>query len=169
MAGAVDVPSFGVRFLGDEASFRRTVVTPVLVWEAPPETPEEPLLFSTRAGQMAKRPRRGAPMFFFVQKSVKNAFADEVTLGRTANNDISVEDNSVSRFHAYFARTKKGASWSLVDAKSTAGTFLAGKQLEPRTPMPVSSGVRLRVGDVELQFLDPAGFWRYLQKLIRAK
>ncbi len=169
MAGAVDVPSFGVKFLGDEAGFRRSVVTPVLVWEAPPETPEEPLLFSTRAGQKSKRPRRGAPMFFFVQKSVKNAFADEVTLGRTANNDISVEDNSVSRFHAYFAPAKKGAAWSLVDAKSTAGTFLGGKQLEPRTPMPISSGVRLRVGDVELQFLEPDGFWQYLQRLIRAK
>ena len=164
MAGAVDVPTFGVRYLGDEAAFRRTVTMPVLIWEAPPETPEAPLLFSTRAGQKTKRPRRGTPLFFFVRKSVKNAFADEVTLGRTANNDITIEDNSVSRFHAYFAPVKKG--WTLVDAKSTAGTFLGGKKLAPRTPAQLENETRLKVGDVELQFLDPSGFWQYLQNLI---
>lgn len=166
MAGAREVASFGVRYLHDEEAFRRAVTTPVLLWQAPPATPEAPLLFSTRAGQ-AKRPGKGSPMFFFVQKSVKNAFADEVTLGRTANNDITIEDNSVSRFHAYFAPDKAGG-WSLVDAKSTSGTFLGGKRLEPRAPATLKNEVRLKVGDVELQFLEPQGFWQLLHELIRA-
>lgn len=166
MAGARELASFGVRYLNDEAAFRRAVTTPVLLWQAPPATPEAPLLFSTRAGHEKKRPTKGASMFFFVQKSVKNAFADEVTLGRTANNDITIEDNSVSRFHAYFAPDKAGG-WSLVDAKSTSGTFLGGKKLQPRAPAALKSEMKLKVGEVELQFLDPEGFWQFLNELIR--
>ena len=166
MAGARDVATFTARYLDDEAAFRRAVTTPVLLWQAPPETPEAPLLFSTRAGQQKSRPGKGSSMFFFVKKSVKNAFADEVTLGRTANNDITIEDNSVSRFHAYFAPDKTGG-WSLVDAKSTSGTYLAGKKLQPRTPVALKNEVMLKVGEVELQFLDPEGFWRFLHELIR--
>jgi pSer/pThr/pTyr-binding forkhead associated (FHA) protein len=140
---------------------------PVLLWEAPPATKEAPLLFATRAGEKNKHPAPGRAMFFFVEKSVKNAFADEVTVGRTANNDITIEENSVSRFHAYFKPGGKGAPWTLVDAKSTAGTFVGGKRLAPRTPVSISSEMSLRIGDVELQFLEPDGFWRYLCALIR--
>src|SRR5207248_1189365 len=125
---------------------------------------------ATRPGQQLRRPGPGQAVFFFVEKSVKNAFADEVTLGRTANNDITIEDNSVSRFHAYFAPSKKGREgkqWSVVDAKSTAGTWLSGKKLTPRAPALVSAAMRLKVGDVELQFLDPEGFWKYLRAQIR--
>lgn len=166
MAGARDVATFGVKFLNDEAAFRRTVRQPVLLWQAPPSKREAPLLFSTRAGEKVKRPAVGRAVFFYVEKSVKNAFADEVTVGRTANNDISIDDNSVSRFHAYFAPGKKGESWALVDAKSTAGTFLAGKRLPPKSPASITNEMRLRIGDVELQFLEPDGFWHYLKGLI---
>lgn len=168
MAGAREVATFAARYLADEAAFRRAVTAPVLLWQAPPEAPEAPLLFSTRAGQPGKRPGKGSSMFFVVKKSVKNAFADEVTLGRTANNDITIEDNSVSRFHAYFAPDKAGG-WSLVDAKSTSGTFLGGQKLSPRAPAALKNGLMLKVGDVELQFLEPEGFWQLLRQLIRAQ
>jgi len=169
MAGARDVATFGVKFLGDEAGFHRTVMHPVLLWQAPPSKKEAPLLFATRAGEKAKRPSPGRAMFFFVEKSAKNAFADEVTVGRTANNDITIEENSVSRFHAYFKPGKKGAPWAVVDAKSTAGTYVGGKRLAPKTPVSIANETHLRIGDVELQFLDPDGFWRYLTALIRPK
>ena len=169
MAGARDVAMFGAKYLTDEAAFRRALTHPVLLWEAPPAKKEEPLLFATRPGERPKRPSPGRAVFFDVAKSVKNAFADEVTLGRTANNDISIEDNSVSRFHAYFAPGKPGEPWSLVDAKSTAGTFIGEERLVARTPVPISSGMQLKIGDVELQFLEPDGFWQYLQGLIAPK
>ncbi len=167
MAGARDVATFGVRFINDEAAFHRTVMHPVLLWQAPPSTKEAPLLFATRAGDRHKRPAPGRAMFFFIEKSAKNAFTDEVTVGRTANNDIAIEENSVSRFHAYFKPGAKGAPWTLVDAKSTAGTFVAGKKLSPKTPVSISSEMHLRIGDVELQFLEPAAFWQYLRGLIQ--
>ena len=166
MAGAREVSTFAIRFLSDETAFRRAVPGPVLLWEAPPTTREAPLLFATRPGGGQTRPSASTPLFFFVQKSAKNAFADEVTLGRTANNDITIEDNSVSRFHAYFAPDKSGG-WSLIDAKSTAGTFVAGKRLEPKTPVAVQPGSMLAVGEVELRFLDPDAFYKYCKALLR--
>jgi hypothetical protein len=167
MAGARDVASFGVKLLTDEAAFRRSLTHPVLLWESPPATREAPLLFSTRAGQKSKRPSPGRAVFFFVEKSVKNAFADEVTVGRTKNNDIAIEENSVSRFHAYFAPDQNGKLWSVVDAKSTAGTFVAGKRLLPKTPVSLSNEMRIRIGEVELRYLEPDGFVAYLRTLIR--
>jgi pSer/pThr/pTyr-binding forkhead associated (FHA) protein len=160
MAGALEVASFGAKFLTDEAGFRRTMTFPVLLWEAPPAKKEQPLLYATRPGQKSKRPQPGRAVFFHVEKNVMNAFADEVTLGRTANNDIAIEDNSVSRFHAYFVRTKNG--WSLVDAKSSGGTWLEGKRLSSNAPELIRSGARFKVGDVNLRFLEPEELWRYL-------
>jgi pSer/pThr/pTyr-binding forkhead associated (FHA) protein len=176
MAGAREVASYGAKWVSDEAAYRRVIVHPVLVWAAPPATKEEPLLFATRPGDRIKRPAPGQAVFYVVAKSVKNAFADEVTLGRTANNDITIEDNSVSRFHAYLSPDKKGpvagrtgqqGAWSLVDAKSTMGTFLSGKQLKPKTPVPIASGTTFKVGEVELQFLDVEGFWKFLRGLLK--
>jgi pSer/pThr/pTyr-binding forkhead associated (FHA) protein len=165
MAGAREVASFGVRYLNDAAAFRRALRHPVLVWESPPEAKEEPLLFATRPGYGVVRPAPGRSVFFDVAKSAKNAFVDEVTLGRTANNDITVEENTVSRFHAYLAPSPEG-KWSLVDAKSSSGTYVRGVKLEPRQPQALQNEERFRVGDVELLFLEPEGFWQYLMKLI---
>ena len=168
MAGARDVASFGVKYLADEAAFRRTVTYPVLLWEHAPTKKEEPLLFATNAGSKLTRPSPGRAMFFALAKTVQNAFADEVTLGRTRNNDVSVEDNSVSRFHAYFAPDKKGTRWSLVDANSTAGTFLAGKRLKAKLPVMLEDQMKMKIGQVDLQFLLPDSFLGYLQKLAAA-
>lgn len=169
MAGAREVASYGAKWVTDEAAYRRTVIHPVLVWAAPPATKDEPLLFATRPGDRIKRPAPGQAVFFDVSKSVKNAFADEVTVGRTMNNDITIEDNSVSRFHAYLAPDKKGTTWSLVDAKSTMGTFLSGNKLKPKTPVAIASGTSFRVGEVELQFLDVDGFWKFLRGLLKGR
>ncbi|MBL8951149.1 MAG: FHA domain-containing protein [Myxococcaceae bacterium] len=174
MAGARDVATFGVKYLNPgsstgEAAFLKAVIHPVLLWLAPPSKKEEPLLFATRAGGRSKRPSPGRAMFFFVEKSVKNAFTDEVTVGRTSNNDVTIEENSVSRFHAYFKPGAKGAGWTLVDAKSTAGTYVGGKKLEPKTPVVLTNAAVVRIGDVELQFLEPKGFWQYMQELIKPR
>src|SRR4051812_10095450 len=120
MAGGREGASYGAKYLAHEGAFRRPLTSPGLLWGAPPAPREAPLLFSTRAGEKVARPSPGRAVIFFVQKSMKNAFADEVTVGRTQNNDICIVDNSVSRFHAYFAPEKKGAGWSVVDANSTA-------------------------------------------------
>ncbi|MBK7857263.1 MAG: FHA domain-containing protein [Archangiaceae bacterium] len=166
MPTARDVASFGVRFLRDEPHFRSVVTRPVLVWDAPPATKEEPQLFSTRPGEGGSlRPAPGKPVFFDLKKSAKNAFVDEITLGRTTKNDVQVDDNSVSRFHAYFAPGADGV-WSLVDSKSTSGTWVNGKKLKAQVAVQLVDRALLKFGEVELLFYEPASFWAYLKRLI---
>jgi pSer/pThr/pTyr-binding forkhead associated (FHA) protein len=162
MAGAFEVASVGLKLLTDEAAFRREFPGPVLVWESPPDGKEEPLLFATRPGERAVVPRAGKPVFFEVRKTVKNAFADEVTVGRTTNNDIVIEDNSVSRFHAYFA---PGAQWSLVDAGSSVGSWVEGNKLAPRAAAKLHDQSRVRLGTVEMRFMVIDSFVEFLRKL----
>jgi hypothetical protein len=66
---------------------------------------------------------------FPLRKQATNAFGMMVTVGRAANNDIVFPYDGISKFHAYFSNL--GGSWVLVDAKSTNGTFLEGRRLNP--------------------------------------
>ncbi len=78
------------------------------------------------------------------------AFADMITLGRTANNDVVLDDITVSRFHA-FLRELDGA-WIVCDAGSKNGTRLDGAQLDPRVETAIRPGASLELGDIELAF-----------------
>jgi FHA domain len=79
-----------------------------------------------------------------------------ITLGRAPDNDVVVPDASISRFHAY---VKEGANrqWLIQDAGSTNGTAVNGHAV-PRqgsgSPIELSSGDDVRLGQVELTFLD---------------
>ncbi len=78
------------------------------------------------------------------------AFPDRITIGRTANNDIAINDTSVSRLHAYVRRVDAG--WVVADAGSKNGSTLLGVPIEPRRERPLASRAQLRLGDVDLTF-----------------
>ncbi len=65
---------------------------------------------------------------FPLRKQASNAFAMMVTVGRAANNDIVLPYDGISKFHAYFSNV---GGWVLIDAKSTNGTFVESRRLEP--------------------------------------
>ena len=79
-----------------------------------------------------------------------------ITLGRAPDNDVVVPDVSISRFHAF---VKQGADgrWLMQDAGSTNGTTVNGHSV-PRQghgpPVELSPGDDVRLGQVELTFLD---------------
>jgi hypothetical protein len=87
-------------------------------------------------------------------------FADMITVGRTANNDVVIKDVTVSRFHAFF-RERDGA-WIVCDAGSKNGTSLAGKALEPRKEKSLGAGAAVRIGDVETTFYDAVALFDIL-------
>jgi hypothetical protein len=80
------------------------------------------------------------------------SFADMITVGRTANNDIVLNDVTVSRFHAFF-REREG-SWVVCDAGSKNGTTVDGHALEARKERPIESGTVVRIGDIETRFFS---------------
>jgi pSer/pThr/pTyr-binding forkhead associated (FHA) protein len=74
-------------------------------------------------------------------------------VGRGADCDVVVDDDSVSRKHAELARDDRGL-YRLRDLESANGTFLNGKPVG-KEPVLVPEGAKLRFGDVELLFWRP--------------
>jgi hypothetical protein len=88
------------------------------------------------------------------------SFADMITVGRTANNDVVLNDVTVSRFHAFFRQRER--SWIVCDAGSKNGTSVDGRPLEARKELPVVSGAAVRIGDIETRFYTAAELYEVL-------
>jgi hypothetical protein len=69
------------------------------------------------------------------------SFRDTVRIGRTPDNDVVVDADTVSGSHVEIRRTDDG--WSLVDLDSTNGTFVDGKRV---TRLPLGYRTRVRLG-----------------------
>ena len=69
-----------------------------------------------------------------------------VTLGRTANTDITIHNPVLSKLHCLFRKTPEG-EMTIADVKSTNGTTLNGKELEKNKPIPIKSGDELTFGE----------------------
>lgn len=71
-------------------------------------------------------------------------------IGRGAENDIAITDDSVSAQHALL-EFDEGA-WRLTDLDSTNGTYVEGIRLAPQVPTPLPYGAAVRFGGVSLHF-----------------
>lgn len=81
-----------------------------------------------------------------------------VTIGRGGGNDISLADDSVSRFHAYLKEVD--GTFLLQDAKSLHGTTVDERPVLPRgsgPPTELRNGQSVRFGAVSAIFVDAAG------------
>jgi pSer/pThr/pTyr-binding forkhead associated (FHA) protein len=83
-----------------------------------------------------------------------------ITVGRTANNDIVVADESVSRFHIYFQQVD--GHWQVCDAGSRNGSRLDGGTLPPRNAHFIEPGATIQLGDVRGLFMTTEGLFDWL-------
>lgn len=91
-----------------------------------------------------------------------NAFSMMITLGRAPNNDISIADRRISKFHLYF-RQARGA-WTVTDANSTNGTHVDGIRLAPERSYGLRSGATIELGGgLRLLFLMPEDLYDLVQ------
>lgn len=81
---------------------------------------------------------------FFIRKAKKSAFENVVTLGRAENNDITINNARISKFHAYFS--SQGPDLFLTDSGSTNGTFLEREQLEASQAYVLKDNASVRFG-----------------------
>ncbi len=126
---------------------------------APPELPREfdgneTLPYSWVAGE-DQDPAELA--LYPLAKKAGASFPDRITIGRTSNNDIAVDDTSVSRLHAYVRRN--GDAWVVADAGSKNGSWLRGVALEARKEQVLASKSTLRIGEVDLTFYTAADLY----------
>jgi adenylate cyclase len=94
----------------------------------------------------------GRPQVFTLLK-------DEVTVGRSSENDVVLNDFSVSRKHAVLRRESDG--WVIADNHSTNGIRVNGKAL-PQSP--VRDGDLLSIGTFTLKFRDDPSIASYPRK-----
>ena len=73
-----------------------------------------------------------------------------VTVGRAAESDVVIEDDSVSAAHARL-EWDLGA-WRITDLGSTNGTSVEGVKLAANIPTPLPYGSTVRVGGVKMIF-----------------
>jgi pSer/pThr/pTyr-binding forkhead associated (FHA) protein len=69
-------------------------------------------------------------------------------VGRAPDNDIQIENNSVSRKHMKILR--KGDKFFVEDLKSQNGTLVNGQAIEPGDQYEVKEGIPIVVGDVSI-------------------
>ncbi len=154
------------RYLRNRGEFERHLPPALLVFSPPAVHPgregdeEYRLKTVTNAGAPTLGARES--VVFPVLKSRTNAFGRGITVGRTGNNDVVLDDGSVSRFHAWFARAEGEEGFLLTDAGSKNGSWLGGARLTPRRAVPVEDGARLRFGQVEVAFYTASGFVRMM-------
>ncbi|MHB8874781.1 MAG: FHA domain-containing protein [Myxococcaceae bacterium] len=152
------------QLLADPIAFRRRITSPLLLWQVGSSKPSTALLWVTDRGTGQARPTVRDPMVLEVKKALKprNGFAMGVTVGRTQNNDVIIDDATVSRFHAYFRQDPNTGVWSLVDAESQNGTFRGTQRLAAGRPVPLFEQAEISVGDVALSFFSPAAFEQHV-------
>ncbi|HSP81872.1 MAG TPA: FHA domain-containing protein [Myxococcaceae bacterium] len=151
------------QFLDDPQAVRRVVCWPVLVWEEPPIVPGAVFTRRTEPGGAPRRPSAAEPLVLEVGRRML-PFEPErrITLGRTPDNDILVEDSTVSRTHAVFHREPLTGVWYVADEGSHNGTWRDGTLLIPGHAVPLFSRASLRFGDVLATFLQPTAFNQFI-------
>jgi pSer/pThr/pTyr-binding forkhead associated (FHA) protein len=143
---------------------------PVLLYEPPLEESQdsdddeaEDFQLRTQSGVVMPAIGGGEPLAVVIEKTKDNAFQRRITVGRTANNDIVLDDSSVSRFHAFLQQDER-SEWTLTDAGSRNGSFVAGRRIVAKKAIPLTNGNVLRIGAVQLTFYSAQGFMDLLKR-----
>lgn len=123
-------------------------------WSAPPVQGNDTATRLPTAGSAVTAPQRGDALCFELDLPPK---ATLLRLGRASENDIVVNDATVSREHLRLTRQANGR-WSAEASPQAKSTFLGPLFLMPGKPVQLSDGQKLKVGDVVFTFHEPASF-----------
>lgn len=91
-----------------------------------------------------------------------STFPSMISVGRTANNDLVIDDPQVSKFHASFRR-REGVL-ELEDADSANGSYVDGVALVKGTPRALAGGELIRFGAVSFRLHTAESAWRWLTR-----
>ena len=75
---------------------------------------------------------------------------DVTSIGRSEDNDITLADSRVSRYHVRISR--RGESFFLEDLASSNGSFIGDEQLPPHHPRELVDGDAIRIASTRLLY-----------------
>jgi hypothetical protein len=147
--------------LGDQ--FLKQYDHPWLVWDA--STWSAPSLDGeTRLGRLPSGPTaRGAHALCFGLTFNKDAA--QITVGRSSQNDVVVNDGTVSRQHVVLTRNAFG-TWQVRPLPGNSGTRCGSRILTEKDVSPLVDRQTLLIGSVELTFFEPKTFLERLKDLV---
>jgi pSer/pThr/pTyr-binding forkhead associated (FHA) protein len=114
----------------------------------------ESSLAAARTQFQAEAPAPAVPALLLLKNKQRELHANitsgaRVSVGRTHDNAMVIEDSTVSSVHAAFTLAANGTLF-LTDLGSSNGTFVNGVQIVMGDKTIVKAGDRLRFGEVEL-------------------
>ena len=74
-----------------------------------------------------------------------------ISVGRTSNNDLVIDETSISKIHASLMADSEG-TLSVADTGSTNGTFINGERISYGKACELTDGDRIKFGVVEVTF-----------------
>jgi pSer/pThr/pTyr-binding forkhead associated (FHA) protein len=140
------------RFYAEPVSARAELSPPA------PRAAEAPRGKPSRASDIAPRAARGLAALEIINEGPAKGtrleiFAPVANIGRGAHNDVVIQDESVSEFHAKMQR--RDDSWFISDMGSTNGTYVNGERLVDEAR--IGHGAELRFGGVKTMFRPMLG------------
>ncbi len=102
-------------------------------------------------------------LVFPILQTNRSPIPDFVSIGRVRNNDIIITELSISKFHAYLRVTEAG--YVIQDAGSSNGTSIDGRPLAGKESRRLELNSALRLGGVDLSYIDAAALHRLLTRL----
>jgi hypothetical protein len=90
---------------------------------------------------------------------------DELTVGRQPDCDLVVNEPSVSKRHAKLCWHGPNVGCTVVDLRSSNGTFVNAKELEPGGELHVRDGDLLGFGDATFAYMLAPSFYQKMVKL----
>jgi hypothetical protein len=111
---------------------------------------------------VAAKPEPALGSVFLVLKKDGAPFPEQIGVGRAANTDVCLPLTTLSKYHAFFSVDGRGG-YVVADAGSKNGSWLDGRRLVPRQPVPLGDGGKLRLGAHKFLFYTYAGFIRLLE------
>lgn len=94
------------------------------------------------------------------------ARVQQVSVGRAEENDLVIQDETVSGRHALVRLDAPGGQIQLQDLESTNGTRVNERQVIPLRPASLRDGDLVGFGDAQFFFYSPAGLYAALKKLL---
>jgi hypothetical protein len=145
---------------GDMGAFERTFPGPWLVWEAGPWRPPAPDRATRISSERRARESAGDALALQVSPRPGRTPAQGIRLGRGPDNDLVVDDGTLSRTHLLLCAGEAG--WTVQDLRSSNGTRVDGLPVNG-APVPVEPGSVIEAGSVRLTFYDARGLYLRLK------
>ena len=106
---------------------------------------DETIITSSKVGQLLESIGDKETHSYLVMNNKKVAIVSKITIGRSTDNDIVIDNKLASRHHAFIQKIKD--DFYLKDLESTNGTFLNGKKIPQDKYVKISYEDRITIGN----------------------